>query len=68
MVGRRLANFSLKTVERNRRRPAGRGGVLATSEELIFRSFVVRYLRWNTSAGVTIAAVIVGSAIFSSRI
>lgn len=58
------ANFSLKTVERTLVALLV-VVVLATSEELIFRSFVVRYLRWNTSVGVTVAAVVVGSAIFS---
>jgi len=39
--------------------------VLATTEELIFRGFLLRYLRWNDTLGVTVAAVIVSSAIFS---
>jgi len=39
--------------------------VLATTEELIFRSFLLRYLRWNDTVGVTVAAVVVSSAIFA---
>lgn len=39
--------------------------VLATTEELIFRGFVLRYLRWNSSTTVTVAAVLVSSVIFS---
>jgi membrane protease YdiL (CAAX protease family) len=39
--------------------------VLATTEELIFRGFVLRYLRSATGAALTIAAVVASSAIFS---
>lgn len=39
--------------------------VLATVEETIFRAFVLRYLRHNDTVLVTVAAVIVSSAIFS---
>lgn len=39
--------------------------VLATTEEMIFRGFIARYLRRNTSPGVTVAAVVASSAIFS---
>ena len=39
--------------------------VLATTEELIFRGFVLRYLRWSEALPVTIAAIIVSAIIFS---
>lgn len=39
--------------------------VLATTEELIFRGFVLRYLRSNASATTTVAAVLASAAIFS---
>jgi len=39
--------------------------VLATTEEFIFRGFLLRYLRWNNTTAVTVAAVVVSSAIFS---
>jgi membrane protease YdiL (CAAX protease family) len=39
--------------------------VLATTEELIFRGFVLRYLRWNESYPVTIAAVVASAAVFA---
>jgi len=39
--------------------------VLAVTEEVIFRSFVLRYLRYNNTFWVTAGAVIVSSAIFA---
>lgn len=39
--------------------------VLAFTEEMIFRAFVLRHLRWNSTPAVTVAAVAAGSAIFS---
>lgn len=39
--------------------------VLVLSEEMIFRGFVLRYLRWSAARSVTIAAVVVAAAIFS---
>lgn len=39
--------------------------VLATTEEIIFRGFLMRYLRWNTTVPVTILAVVASSVIFS---
>lgn len=39
--------------------------VLAMVEELIFRAFLLRYLRYDDSFWVTVAAVVVSSAIFS---
>lgn len=39
--------------------------VLVLAEELIFRGFVLRYLRWSPDRTVTIAAVLVAAAIFS---
>lgn len=39
--------------------------VLATTEELIFRGFVLRYLRWNSSTRTTVIAVLTSAAIFS---
>lgn len=39
--------------------------VLVTAEELIFRGFVLRYLRWSPARNVTVAAVLVAAAIFS---
>ncbi|MGE0280098.1 MAG: CPBP family glutamic-type intramembrane protease [Rhizobiaceae bacterium] len=39
--------------------------VLAATEEAIFRGFLLRYLRWNDSLAVTVAAVVVSSVIFS---
>jgi membrane protease YdiL (CAAX protease family) len=40
--------------------------LLTTAEELIFRGFVLRYLRARATGGVTVAAVIVSAAIFSA--
>lgn len=40
--------------------------ILATTEELMFRVFLMRYLRWNTSAAVTIGAVVFSSFVFTS--
>ena len=40
--------------------------VLATTEELMFRVFLMRYLRWNTSAAVTVGAVVFSSFVFAS--
>lgn len=40
--------------------------VLATAEELMFRVFLMRYLRWNTSAIVTIGAVVFSSLVFAA--
>lgn len=40
--------------------------ILALSEELIFRVFLMRYLRWNTSVPVTVAAVIFASLVFAA--
>lgn len=40
--------------------------VLATTEELMFRVFLLRYLRWNTSKAVTIGAVIFSSFVFAA--
>jgi membrane protease YdiL (CAAX protease family) len=40
--------------------------VLATAEELIFRGFVLRYLRARATRDVTVAAVVVSAAIFSA--
>lgn len=59
-----LENLSLKVVERT---AVGLLVVLvlATTEEMIFRGFVARYLRSNTAAAVTVAAVVASSAIFS---
>lgn len=39
--------------------------LLATTEETIFRGFVLRYLRWNATPGVTVAALLASSAVFS---
>lgn len=39
--------------------------VLAYTEEMIFRGFILRHLRYDATLGVTVAAVVVGSAIFS---
>lgn len=39
--------------------------VLATTEEIIFRGFVLRYLRSDSSLAVTVAAVVASSVIFS---
>ncbi len=39
--------------------------VLAFTEEMIFRGFVLRHLRWTAAPAVTAAAVLVGSAVFS---
>jgi membrane protease YdiL (CAAX protease family) len=38
---------------------------LAISEELLFRGFLLRYLRWNDSTAVTVSAVVVSSLIFA---
>lgn len=40
--------------------------VLAITEEMIFRGFVLRYLRWSAAPGPTIAAVLGSAFIFSS--
>lgn len=40
--------------------------MLATVEETIFRSFLLRYLRYNDTFWVTVSAVVVSSAIFSA--
>ena len=40
--------------------------MLAVTEELIFRSFLLRYLRYNNTLWVTVGAVVVSSAIFSA--
>ncbi|MCV0395319.1 MAG: CPBP family intramembrane metalloprotease [Rhizobiaceae bacterium] len=40
--------------------------VLATSEEILFRVFLMRYLRWNTTIPVTIAAVVFSSLVFAA--
>lgn len=40
--------------------------VLAVTEELMFRVFLMRYLRWNTSKAVTIGAVLFSSFLFAS--
>jgi membrane protease YdiL (CAAX protease family) len=39
---------------------------LAMSEEFIFRGFVMRYLRWNTTPAVTVGAVLASAFIFAS--
>jgi membrane protease YdiL (CAAX protease family) len=39
--------------------------VLATAEEMIFRGFVLRYLRWNDSLAVTLSAIVGSALIFS---
>lgn len=39
--------------------------VLVTAEEIVFRSFVLRYLRYNDTFRVTVAAVLGSSVIFS---
>jgi membrane protease YdiL (CAAX protease family) len=39
--------------------------VLATAEEIVFRSFVLRYFRYSDTFWVTVSAVMVSSAIFS---
>lgn len=39
--------------------------VLATTEELMFRVFLMRYLRWNTTPAVTIGAVVFSSLVFA---
>lgn len=40
--------------------------VLAVAEEVIFRGFLLRYLRWSPAFGPTVAAVLVSAFIFSS--
>jgi membrane protease YdiL (CAAX protease family) len=40
--------------------------VLATTEEILFRVFLMRYLRWNTTPLVTIGAVVFSSAVFAA--
>lgn len=40
--------------------------VLATTEELIFRAFIMRYVRTDTSAAVTVGAVVFSSLIFAA--
>ncbi|MBN9245105.1 MAG: CPBP family intramembrane metalloprotease [Mesorhizobium sp.] len=39
--------------------------ILATTEETIFRGFILRYLRWKATPAVTLSALLVSSAIFS---
>ena len=39
--------------------------ILATTEETIFRAFILRYLRWKASPMVTLSALLASSAIFS---
>ncbi|MEO3389327.1 CPBP family intramembrane glutamic endopeptidase [Mesorhizobium sp. CAU 1741] len=39
--------------------------ILATTEELMFRVFLMRYLRWNTTPAVTIGAVVFSSLVFA---
>lgn len=39
--------------------------ILATTEETIFRGFILRYLRWKASPAVTISALLASSVIFS---
>lgn len=39
--------------------------VLATTEEMIFRAFILRYFRWSSAPSVTIAAIIASALIFS---
>ncbi len=41
------------------------GCVLATAEEILFRGFLVSYLRWNASRVVTGSAVLVSSLLFA---
>ena len=38
--------------------------VVALTEEIVFRTFLMRYLRWNTTALVTVGAVLFSSFIF----
>lgn len=40
--------------------------ILATTEEILFRVFLMRYLRWNLSVPVTIAAVVFSSFVFAA--
>lgn len=40
--------------------------VLATTEELMFRVFLMRHLRWNASVPVTVAAVVFSSLVFAA--
>lgn len=40
--------------------------VLATTEEILFRVFLMRYLRWNSSAAVTVGAVVFSSFVFAA--
>jgi membrane protease YdiL (CAAX protease family) len=42
------------------------GYFIAIPEELLFRGFVFRYLRWDASAGVTIGAVIISALFFAA--
>lgn len=39
--------------------------ILATTEETIFRAFILRYLRWNATPVVTVSALLASSVIFS---
>jgi len=39
--------------------------VLATTEETIFRGFIMRYLRWKATPAVTLSALLAASVIFS---
>ena len=39
--------------------------ILATTEETIFRAFILRYLRWKATPAVTLSALLTASAIFS---
>ena len=40
--------------------------VLAFTEEMMFRAFLMRYLRWNTSTAVTVGAIVFSSLVFAS--
>src|SRR5690606_5300440 len=40
--------------------------ILATTEELIFRVFLMRYLRWSAAPAVTIGAVLFSSLVFAT--
>lgn len=40
--------------------------ILATTEEILFRVFLMRYLRWNNSVPVTIGAVVFSSFVFAA--
>jgi membrane protease YdiL (CAAX protease family) len=38
---------------------------LTSAEEVIFRSFIMRYLRWNTTLSVTVGAMVFSSLVFA---